>query len=199
MGIHQAAEKNEDRQTKARRGKARQGKTRQGMARQGEVRHDKPRQGKSRQPQTRQVKARQAQYAMHLLVVGDKLAQVRQEVTKSGRDPPRRKQKHPLLVAVRPVRGKLHHLPPPFLPLLNTASLISVLSPSSSSTLPSPRLLESGRGRKLSAFFYAVIRMRESPPHKRLLVVGCGSPSFMRLAQHLEALCTWCKQCLPGR
>ena len=49
----------------------------------------------------------------------------------------------------------------------------------------------------LDQFIDAVIHFQESPPRKRCLV-GCTSP-FMRLAQHLTALRTWCEQCLPGR
>ena len=37
---------------------------------------------------------------------------------------------------------------------------------------------------------------KESPPHKRF-VVGCSSP-FVRLARQLTALCSSCKQCVPG-
>ena len=40
----------------------------------------------------------------------------------------------------------------------------------------------------------SLLELRNPPPPP----VGCSSP-FMRLAEHLTALCAWCKQCLPGR
>ena len=41
--------------------------------------------------------------------------------------------------------------------------------------------------------------MHESPPYKQLFVGDGAHPPFMRLPEHLTALRSWCKQCLPGR
>ena len=49
---------------------------------------------------------------------------------------------------------------------------------------------------KIYLLIDAVIRMKGMSSQKGFLV-GCSSP-FMRLAQHLAALCAWRKQCLPG-
>ena len=51
------------------------------------------------------------------------------------------------------------------------------------------------RGGKSRLSYNGILRL---PPGPKRFLEGCSAP-FMRLAQHLTALCAWCKQCLPGR